>query len=83
MLIGVDQGISLPLAQYSTFLTLLPSIEAALVAKGESVPRPDYSAAEPLIKPPDGDEAEAGEEDGGTGDSGKKKNFEATSEEDD
>ncbi len=82
MLIGVRQGISLPLAQYSTFITLLPSIEAALVAKGESVPRPDYSAAEPLENPPNGDEEAVGEEDNGIGDSGKKKNFEATSEED-
>ena len=82
MLIGVEQGISLPLAQYSTLLTLLPNIEAALIAKGESVSRPDYSAAEPLEPPPNGDGAEEREEDNGIGDSGKKKNFEATSEED-
>ncbi|KAL8852743.1 MAG: hypothetical protein Q9221_002373 [Calogaya cf. arnoldii] len=74
------KGISLPLAQYSTLVTLLPSIEAALVARGESVPRPDYGAAQPAEKPQDGDDEEVGEEEGGTGVEGKK-NFEATSEE--
>ncbi|KAL8647363.1 MAG: hypothetical protein Q9226_006460 [Calogaya cf. arnoldii] len=75
------KGISLPLAQYSTLLTLLPSIEAALVAGGELVPRPDYGAAKPVEKPQDGDDEEAGEGDDGAKLEGKK-NFEATSEED-
>ncbi|KAL8838168.1 MAG: hypothetical protein Q9176_005251 [Flavoplaca citrina] len=75
------KGISLPLAHYSTFVTLLPSIEAALGAKGESVPRPDYSTVQPSEKPQSGDDEEGGEDDEGDGDGGKK-NFEATSEED-
>ncbi|KAL8750860.1 MAG: hypothetical protein Q9199_006805 [Rusavskia elegans] len=76
------KGITLPLAQYSTFVTLLPSIEAALVAKGESVARPDYSTAQPSGKSPNVEDEEAGEEEDGNGDGAKKKNFEATSEED-
>ncbi|KAL8883901.1 MAG: hypothetical protein Q9192_006973 [Flavoplaca navasiana] len=75
------KGISLPLAQYSTFVSLLPSIESALAAKGESVPRPDYSTVQPSEKPRSGDDEEGGEDDEGDGDGGKK-NFEATSEED-
>ncbi|KAL9625665.1 MAG: hypothetical protein Q9204_007785 [Flavoplaca sp. TL-2023a] len=76
------KGISLPLAQYSTFVSLLPSIEAALAAKGESVPRPDYSTVQPSEKPGGGDDdEEEGEDDERDGDGGKK-NFEATSEED-
>ncbi|KAL8998179.1 MAG: hypothetical protein Q9169_002733 [Polycauliona sp. 2 TL-2023] len=76
------KGITLPLAQYSTFVTLLPSIETALAAKGDSVPRPEYGAAQ-LSEAPDAgeDEDDVGEEDG-DGDGQGKKNFEATSEED-
>ncbi|KAI4258359.1 MAG: hypothetical protein L6R42_005147 [Xanthoria sp. 1 TBL-2021] len=76
------KGITLPLAQYSTFVTLLPGIEAALVAKGESVARPDYSTAQSSEKPPNVEDEDAGEEEEGNGDGGKRKNFEATSEED-
>ncbi|KAI4170861.1 MAG: hypothetical protein LQ343_004625 [Gyalolechia ehrenbergii] len=72
------KGISLPLAQYSTFLTLLPEIESALAKKGEKVPRPDFSGAEAEVVGDDvsegGDGEEAEEKEG-------KKNFEATSEE--
>ncbi|KAL8798854.1 MAG: hypothetical protein Q9182_006332 [Xanthomendoza sp. 2 TL-2023] len=77
------KGISLPLPQYSTLLTLLPNIEAALAAKGESVPRPQY----PGVNTSEDDPPDAGAEDeddeahGGDGKK-KKKNFEATSEED-
>ncbi|KAL9003680.1 MAG: hypothetical protein Q9188_003461 [Gyalolechia gomerana] len=71
-------GISLPLAQYSTLLTLLPEIEAALAKKGEKVPRPDFSGAKAEVVGDDvsegGDGEEAEEKEG-------KKNFEATSEE--
>ncbi|KAL8858683.1 MAG: hypothetical protein Q9178_004771 [Gyalolechia marmorata] len=77
------KGISLPIAQYSTLLTLLPEIEAALVAKGETVPRPDYSTARPSPNPQNGnDEGDDQDKDEADGDDGKKKNFEATSEED-
>ncbi|KAL8788176.1 MAG: hypothetical protein Q9213_001815 [Squamulea squamosa] len=78
------KGISLPLAQYSTLLTLLPEIEAALNEKGESVPRPDYSSARSSDNAKqDNDEGE-GEEDQeeADGNGEKKMNFEATSEED-
>ncbi|KAI4265083.1 MAG: hypothetical protein L6R35_007210 [Caloplaca aegaea] len=36
------KGISLPVAQFQTLVTLLPEIEVALKAKGEIVTRPDY-----------------------------------------
>ncbi|KAL8927905.1 MAG: hypothetical protein Q9172_001131 [Xanthocarpia lactea] len=79
------KGISLPIAQYSTLLTLLPEIEAALVAKGETVPRPDYSTARSSPNPQNGND-EVDDQDEGEGeadrDDGKKKNFEATSDED-
>ncbi|KAL8687201.1 MAG: hypothetical protein Q9224_005219 [Gallowayella concinna] len=75
------KGIALPLAQYSTLLTLLPSIEAALAAKGESVPRPQYeSVKEALEGDSDGEAADEGDEVENNGN--MKKNFEATSEED-
>ncbi|KAL8912901.1 MAG: hypothetical protein Q9171_002195 [Xanthocarpia ochracea] len=77
------KGISLPIAQYSTLLALLPEIEAALVAKGEMVPRPDYSTARPSPNPQNGDDkGDDEDEDEADADDGKKKNFEATSEED-
>ena len=76
------QGISLPVAQYSTLITLLPEIEAALVAAGESVPRPDYSSLKANAE--ESGDADAGDETGMLGEKikGEKKNFEATSEED-
>ncbi|KAL8668706.1 MAG: hypothetical protein Q9168_006675 [Polycauliona sp. 1 TL-2023] len=77
------KGITLPLAQYSTFVTLLPSIETALVAKGESVARPDYSATQPSETPDGGDDEGGKVEDTDDGAGAKKENFEATSEEDD
>ena len=39
----LEQGISMSLEQYSALVSILPQIEEALVAKGEKVPRPDYS----------------------------------------
>lgn len=74
------QGISLTVPQYNALVALLPQIETALIAKGESVVRPDYAGAK-------NKQAETAEEetDGeGGGDEEKtegKKNFEATSEE--
>ncbi|KAL9100518.1 MAG: hypothetical protein Q9187_009354, partial [Circinaria calcarea] len=77
------KGISLPLAQFSTLITLLPQIESALAAKGESIPRPDYGekAEDGNAVEADGEEEREEEEDDDEG-SGKK-NFEATSEEED
>ncbi|KAL8934169.1 MAG: hypothetical protein Q9211_005373 [Gyalolechia sp. 1 TL-2023] len=74
------EGISLSLAQYSTLLTLLPEIETALVKKGEKVPRPDYSGAKAV-----GDDVRdvSGGGDDEEEEKVRKKNFEATSEEED
>ncbi|KAL9030206.1 MAG: hypothetical protein Q9196_001650 [Gyalolechia fulgens] len=74
------KGISLSLAQYSTLLTLLPEIETALVKKGEKVPRPDYSGAKAV-----GDDVRdvSGGGDDEEEEKVRKKNFEATSEEED
>ncbi|KAL8711668.1 MAG: hypothetical protein Q9225_007086 [Loekoesia sp. 1 TL-2023] len=69
------KGISLPLAQYSTLLTLLPEIEVALAAKGEKVPRPDYSGEKAAVEADAGDDGEGGAKKEG------KQNFEATSDE--
>ena len=59
-------------------ISLLPHIEAVLTAKGESVPRPEYDGG-------DGgggdEEVFQGEEDSEEKDT--KKNFEATSEDED
>ena len=62
-------------------MTLLPQIEASLVAKGESVKRPDYdgTVAAPTAEDENGREIEEGE--GQAVEEEKKRNFEATSEE--
>ena len=59
-------------------ISLLPHIEAVLAAKGESVPRPEYDSGDG-----GGGEGEVvkGEEDSEEEDT--KKNFEATSEDED
>ncbi|MCJ1367984.1 hypothetical protein MMC16_007122 [Acarospora aff. strigata] len=86
------KGISMPLEQYSTLVTLLPHIETVLREKGEKVPRPDY---EGQGRDAGGDDADGGgggseveEEEveqkgsrGGDGNGVEKNNFEATSEE--
>lgn len=64
-------------AQYNTIVELLPQIEASLVAKGETVSRPDYDGK----ITPSGDTNEGGEAEVEAGEAGGKKNFEATSEE--
>ncbi|KAL9595553.1 MAG: hypothetical protein Q9219_006383 [cf. Caloplaca sp. 3 TL-2023] len=81
------KGISLPLAQYSALLTLLPEIEAALVRKGEKVARPVYEGG----SGGGGDEVEGDntveeeeEREGGSRDKKgqeRKQNHEATSDE--
>jgi hypothetical protein len=38
----LTQGISLPIDQFSSLVTLLPEIEIALQEKGLSIPRPNY-----------------------------------------
>ena len=69
----------MPVAQFSAFVALLPHIETVLKSKGEMLPRPEY------------DKVEMGASSGGEMDGeaevtdedvvGGKKNFEATSEE--
>ena len=64
--------------QYDTFVKALPAIENVLGAKGQNVARPDYDGAPGKeAKMEDADDGD-GDEDGEEG----KKNFEATSEED-
>ncbi|KAL8689026.1 MAG: hypothetical protein Q9218_005204 [Villophora microphyllina] len=77
------KGITLPIAQYSTFLTLLPEIEAALIAKGETVARPEFMSRKVGSKdngdeeePDDGAETKKSRKPEST-----KRNFEATSDE--
>lgn len=75
--------------QFNSLVSALPHIETVLADKGESIPRPEYSA--PSAKKPEaneGEEEEAEEsieeaEDGEQGKSLKKrkKNFEETSDE--
>ncbi|KAI4099198.1 MAG: hypothetical protein L6R37_006081 [Teloschistes peruensis] len=79
------KGIALPIAQYSTLLTLLPDIEAALTAKGETVPRPDFTTLkDSTAKDTDqqDDKDSKGKKENRKSASTKKKNFEATSDED-
>ncbi|KAL8949104.1 MAG: hypothetical protein Q9222_004760 [Ikaeria aurantiellina] len=70
------KGISLPLAQFSTIITLLPEIEDALFAMGESLARPSYGAPSAVKAANNMNEVEDGKDDGQ-----KKENFEATSDE--
>ncbi len=77
----------MPLEQYGALITLLPHIEKVLTEKGEKVPRPDYtrqSAAKDDEAVGEEDEAEELKEEGEPGGNGvSKKNFEATSDEED
>ena len=77
------QGISLPLDQFAALVDVLPQIEKVLKEKGEDIPRPKYDKME--------DEAEHGaeeeeavdeEEEDAEDTKNEKKNFEATSDED-
>ncbi|OGM39548.1 PX domain protein [Aspergillus bombycis] len=76
------KGISLPIDQFASLLTLLPDIELTLKELGVSVPRPDYTGGQNI---PNEDHSEASDSggDGGLGVSQlPRKNIEATSEED-
>ena len=64
--------------QFVAFLNALPAIEKTLREKGEKVPRPKFDDAEDE----GGDDEEDSEEEAG-GKESDKKNFEATSDEDD
>ncbi|MCJ1389801.1 hypothetical protein MMC18_002658 [Xylographa bjoerkii] len=73
------KGISMPVAQFGALVALLPHIETVLTAKGETVPRPEYDR----VGSGDGGRGvEVEEAEGSDGDEGGgKKNFEATSDE--
>ncbi|KAI9848415.1 MAG: hypothetical protein M1837_000210 [Sclerophora amabilis] len=81
------KGISLPIEQYAAFVALLPHVETVLKEKGEDVPRPVYGDSSEAEGADDGDEPENVVErtvkKGNAGNSlnGGKKNFEATSDE--
>lgn len=65
----------MPIAQFSTLISLLPHIETVLREKGEALPRPAYEAAEPVAMDQESEpEAASSKKEG-------KRNFEETSEE--
>lgn len=70
------QGISLPVKQFSTFISLLPQIETTLHERGEVVSRPIYRYMPPDEKDPHKDEKTPSDSQMG------KQNFEETSDED-
>ena len=64
--------------QFSTLISVLPEIESALAAKGESLPRPDYSERkdeEEKVRNTDEEDDKVKDDVEG------KKNFEETSDE--
>lgn len=69
------KGISMPVDQFSSLVSLLPEIETTLQQSGESLPRPDYSSYESRT----GAQKSDGKQEGAVS---PKKNIEATSEED-
>ena len=71
------QGISLPIDQFNTMIKLIPHIESILAEKGQSIERPDYGGASTVKQVSAGASEDDEEEAKG------KRNFEATSEEDD
>lgn len=75
------KGISMTLEQYAAFVAVLPEIESELVRSGEEVPRPQYGDGALDAK---GDDADGdGDSDGGGAERGDtRRNFEATSDED-
>ncbi|PLB47013.1 PC4-domain-containing protein [Aspergillus steynii IBT 23096] len=71
------KGISLPLDQFASLVTMLPEIEAVLKEQGQSIPRPGYTGSDSRqneSSDPDDDEEPT---------NSPKKNIEATSDEDD
>ncbi|KAI9035019.1 PX domain protein [Aspergillus affinis] len=70
------KGISLPLDQYASLVTLLPEIEVVLKEQGQSIPRPEYTSSD--SRRMEGCDSEDDEELADL----PKKNIEATSDED-
>ncbi|KAB8215413.1 transcriptional Coactivator p15-domain-containing protein [Aspergillus novoparasiticus] len=76
------KGISLPIDQFASLVTLLPDIELTLKDIGVSVPRPDYAGGHSISNEDHG-EAPGGGDNSERGASHlPRKNIEATSEED-
>ena len=73
------QGIALPVEQFSSLVSLLPDIESALQASGESISRPNYASGSEMIVDEAGEDCESGDL-LDAGDS--RKNIEVTSEDD-
>ncbi|KAL9076023.1 MAG: hypothetical protein Q9157_003825, partial [Trypethelium eluteriae] len=71
------KGISLPIDQFTAFVEALPAIERVLRDKGETVPRPKFDDVGDDVEQDQKDDEEGSEE------ADDKKNFEATSDEDD
>ncbi|GMG38022.1 unnamed protein product [Aspergillus oryzae] len=79
---ALEKGISLPIDQFASLVTLLPDIELTLKDIGVSVPRPDYAGGH-SISNEDHNEASGDGDDSERGASHPpRKNIEATSEED-
>ncbi|RAH73595.1 transcriptional coactivator p15/PC4 family protein [Aspergillus aculeatinus CBS 121060] len=72
------KGISLPIEQYARLVTVLPDIELAIKAHGESVPRPSYDNE--IVQSSANDEA-IGEVNAPASSESPRKNIEATSDE--
>ncbi|OOF92292.1 hypothetical protein ASPCADRAFT_133360 [Aspergillus carbonarius ITEM 5010] len=73
------KGIALPVEQFSSLVSLLPDIESALQASGESISRPNYASGSEMIVDEAGEDCESGDL-LDAGDS--RKNIEVTSEDD-
>ncbi|RMJ27754.1 hypothetical protein PHISP_01398 [Aspergillus sp. HF37] len=74
------KGISMPMDQFSSFITFLPEIEAVLSESGQTISRPNYAGVSTSAP----DESDGSEEDSGGDlkDTASRKNIEATSDED-
>ncbi|KAK0640175.1 putative RNA polymerase II transcriptional coactivator [Lasiodiplodia hormozganensis] len=68
------KGISLSLDQYNALMEVLPEVETALAKKGQTVVRPNFEGNAAKDKADENDDE---------GSDANKKNFEATSDEDD
>ena len=74
----------MPINQFNQLLSILPEVEAALIARGQTVQRPIYDGEQAV--PTEKAERDDAKEDVGDGPGSKrpkseKQNFEATSEE--
>ncbi|KAL9037464.1 MAG: hypothetical protein Q9214_005693 [Letrouitia sp. 1 TL-2023] len=78
------KGISLQVPQFAALISALPELEAALQAKGEEIPRPDYGSLEGEGTAKHVETSSSGKEGGEEASEEKgKQNFEATSDEED